>query len=288
MPLHMKFCAGIVLLFLLFFTPARVYAAVVLNEIFPKTENPAQQWIELYNTGSEDMLLDLWELEHAAGGESFRLDGFIIRANDFLLLSQTQTGVTLSAGGDTVRLMDPKGTHGGVDNVSYPSSLVQNTALGRSPNGTGGWGICPNATPGIPNTCLLPSPTETPLPTPTYTPTPSNSPTPTGTPGPTSTPGPSGSPTPPPIDQKPPDTPAAEVAILGTNIDPQAAIAPEAPLDLLAGADIPVATPTPVAFMQSEAYRYLWVAGIGIGVLLAVVVVIVGRNHKKRKIVLHI
>ncbi len=267
----------IMLLLLVCVNPPQVKAAVVINELLPKTQDSASQWIELYNTDVADVALDYWELRHTADdNKAFLLNGLTIPGKGFMVLTKAQTGIVFSAQGDTVQLIDDGGHL--VDSKSYPNTLAYNTAMGLAIDGTGALGICSSPTPGAPNNCQLPTPTETPIPPPTNTSTPTHTPAPTEPAKPTATPS---------------ATIAPTTAVLGTQDNasfgfsmqpshpPPASPAP-------AEQTTPVATPTPVAFLQSKTYRYLWAAGIGIGVLLAVTIIVAGRHHKKRKIVIEI
>ncbi len=78
-------------LLLLFLSLGRstAFAAVVINEMYPKYADPAWEWVELYNTGSESVSLDRWKLAHTAGdGEPFILNASaVIQPHGFLLTS---------------------------------------------------------------------------------------------------------------------------------------------------------------------------------------------------------
>ncbi len=62
-----------ILLLLAFLTPqipkfhTVVYASVVINELYPKPSDEQSEWIELYNSGSESVSLNLWKLENTEG-----------------------------------------------------------------------------------------------------------------------------------------------------------------------------------------------------------------------------
>jgi hypothetical protein len=180
---------AITLLFLSpFFTNKSLFAAVVINELYPKVEPATQEWIELYNNGTESVSLDRWKLDHTAGdAKSFILPANAnIQPHGFLTFYGSQTAINFSVEGDTVRFFDVNGTL--VDSQSYPSILGYNTSMGRSSDGGGTWALCTTATYNIPNNCPQPSPTPTPIPTNTSTPTPTPLPTKTPTRTPTSTP----------------------------------------------------------------------------------------------------
>ncbi len=175
------------LFFLLPFLPVgrgSVFAAVVINEIFPKTEDVTLEWIELYNTGNESVSLNLWTLANTVGdAKTFHMGAeWNIFPHGFLTFYQSRTGISLNASGDTVRLSDDKNTL--VDSQSYSSTIGMNRSMGRSTDGGGVWTTCNDpATPDNPNTC--PSPTPTPTQPPTPTPTPVVTIAPTDTPIPT-------------------------------------------------------------------------------------------------------
>jgi hypothetical protein len=154
-------------------TPA--YAAVVINEIVPKTEPAANEWVELYNTDSSSVSLNQWRLQNTTGTvQTYILNASaIIASHGFLTLNGSQTNMSFSIGGDTVRIFDEKNNE--VDSQSYPGILGYNTAMGRSIDGSGIWTLCTTATYNMPNDCPQPSPT----PTPTVTPTPMLPQTPT-------------------------------------------------------------------------------------------------------------
>jgi predicted extracellular nuclease len=234
----------IFLLISLLLVPTSVHATVTINEIFPKSSDIKYTWFELYNTGPTSVSLDRWKLETNSSG-SFTLNASaIIEPNNFLVFYQTQTGITFSVHGDTLKLLDNTNTL--VDTQSYPGILGYNTSMGRVTDGTGAWTICTPApdymaTAGKPNKCP-PPPSQAPTPTPT---TIINSPTNTSSPSPRPY---SSSPTP---SMHPTTTNDAD--ILNYSISP---------------------TPTslPTDFRASETYKNIWIAtlssGIGIGILI--------------------
>lgn len=143
----------VIAIVLFFLSPMRVDAAVVVNELFPKTSDPALSWIELYNNGSDAVSLDRWTLGNTGSPtKTYMMNAsFIIPSHAYLVFSQAQTGITFSLAGDSVRLVDDKG--GVADSQSYESTLGYNVAIGRSIDGGGSWSICTIQTPGKVNTC---------------------------------------------------------------------------------------------------------------------------------------
>ena len=179
------------------FTHSSARAAVVINELVPKMEPATGEWVELYNTGSESVSLDRWHIDHTTGDvKSFILNASaVIGPHGFLTFSGTQTAISFSIGGDTVRLFDANGTL--ADTKSYAGTLGYNTSIGRSTDGGDDWVVCApdpyGATPNTNNNCPpAPTPTPTaaatPFPTATAAPTPTPFPTPIPTQILTSTP----------------------------------------------------------------------------------------------------
>ena len=153
-------------LFIYFLGAGPVHAAVVINEIRPKTSLPDYAFVELYNSGGTRVDLNQWKLENVSSpATSYILPASaIIEPNGFLVFSRPQSGIIFNIDGDTVKLTDFGGSV--VDSQSYPGTLGYNNAMGRSADGTGVWTSCTEATPGRSNLCPEPSPTPTPTPTP--------------------------------------------------------------------------------------------------------------------------
>lgn len=143
------------------------HAAVVINELFPKTDPVTREWIELYNAGSEPVSLDRWKIR-TSGGEAILNASAIIAPHGFATFAQSQLAISFSIDGDTVQLFDANANR--VDSQWYPGTLGYNTSMGRSIDGAGSWTLCTTATPNAANDCPQPSPTATPIPTSTPTP----------------------------------------------------------------------------------------------------------------------
>lgn len=154
-----------------FSSTLRVSAAVVVNELYPKTQNQQTQFIELYNSGENAVSLDRWRIEQQSGDrKNFQFNAsYIIQAKQFLLLPGAQTGIVFPIDGDTVTLRNEKNEI--IDTQGYEGILGFNTSMGRTKDGAGVWVICSTATPETRNNCPEPTPTSTPLPTKKPTPT---------------------------------------------------------------------------------------------------------------------
>ena len=165
---------GVLTLFVFspFFFKSSVYAAVLINELYPKTSDITLEWVELYNTGTETVSLNQWRLDHTGtNSQSFVLNASMtIQPHGFLTINENQSTIVFSIDGDTVRLFDANGAL--VDSQSYPGILGYNTSMGRSSDGAGSWTICTIPTYNMTNNCPPPTPTPTALPTTTPTETP--------------------------------------------------------------------------------------------------------------------
>lgn len=185
---------------------------LVINEIFPNpiTSNEPDEWIELYNSGDEQVDLSEYKIDDIEGGSSpFQLSG-IIEGKSWILLPKSVTGITLNNTNDDVRLISNSGEI--IDSVSYDTTQ-EGKSYARIPDGNGAFEWVDHPTPNATNSVDVPtpspsnepsptptvSPTQEPTPTPTVEPTPTSQPTPTPTMEPTNTPTPepTATPTPP-------------------------------------------------------------------------------------------
>ena len=87
--------------FFLLFAASTVHAAVVINEILPKTD-PASEWIELYNTGTDQVSLNAWTLQITNGNhKTFILNASNnISSHGYLVLTEPNTGIDFDISGD--------------------------------------------------------------------------------------------------------------------------------------------------------------------------------------------
>jgi len=177
---------------------------VRLNEFLPAPQvvdwngdgqaNADDEWIELYNLGSQAVDLGQWMLDDVAGGGTapYRIpSGVVIGPGQHLVLFRSTTGVALNdTGGDTVRLLWPDGRE--VDGYTY-THTSPDASFSREQDGTGAWTDAYPPSPGGPNLPATPTPTPTETATPTatssstVTPTPTETATPLDTPTPTAT-----------------------------------------------------------------------------------------------------
>ena len=157
----------------LFFFPSRALAQVVINEVLPVPAE-GEDWLELYNTTDEEIVLRDLTLSDSTSN-LVAINEATVSARGFLVF---EVGNRLNNGGDTVYLKNSQGAT--VDEFGYDENPGTGIALGRVPDG-GQWGVCSQPTKGSSNQCVLPTSIPTATPEPTATPT---SPPPTAAPTP--------------------------------------------------------------------------------------------------------
>jgi hypothetical protein len=127
--------------------PTAFPGAVVINEFLPhpRTDwnadgliNNSDEYIELINMGSESISLKNWRLDDGEGGSSpYTLPEVTLLPRGMLVLFASQTGLSLSDGGDTVRLIKPDGRT--ADIFNYPVVTAADRTWCRLPDGNGAW-----------------------------------------------------------------------------------------------------------------------------------------------------
>lgn len=167
----------------LFLFPAVANAQVVINE-FVANGDP-KEWVEFKNSsGSAEYLKNYWldddtDFNDDSGSSTKKLLS-TLNISSATYPYYEISGSFLNNDGDDVAIFDSSGNL--VDYYHYDSSQGSNVAMGRSPDGTGGFYFLLTPTKGTSNS----NPQTTPIPSPTPTPTSTSTPTPTSTP--TSTP----------------------------------------------------------------------------------------------------
>lgn len=134
---------------------------LVLNEFVPR---PGQDWnndgkvdvfdeyIEIYNAGITNINLSGWELDDEAdqGSEPYTLPGRTLKPGEYAVYYASTTGISLSDGGDTVRLLKPNGDV--ADAYTYGVVKYANQTWCRQPDGYIRWIDSCAPSPGRPNT----------------------------------------------------------------------------------------------------------------------------------------
>jgi hypothetical protein len=129
-----------------------------INELLPhpRTDwnadgvaNYGDEYIEIINIGVLPANLKNWTLQDSDGTDSYTLPETILQPRQIVVLYGSQTGISLSDGGDGVRLIRPNGQI--VDAFDYPVVEAADRSWCRLPDGNGiwTWGCWP--TPGRPN-----------------------------------------------------------------------------------------------------------------------------------------
>ncbi|HBI17380.1 MAG: Microbial collagenase [Candidatus Moranbacteria bacterium GW2011_GWF2_34_56] len=92
---------------------------VRINEILPNPKNEADEFIELYNFGNNDIELEGWVLKDGTAGGVYKLKGDKnIKKKDFLVINKSDSDISLNnSGKESVYLLNPDGAE--VDRTEY-------------------------------------------------------------------------------------------------------------------------------------------------------------------------
>jgi len=86
---------------------------VVINEFLPNPvgSDSAGEFVELKNTGDEEVDLEGWQIDDEEGGSTpYTIgEGVVLAAGQIKSFGRTETGIALNNNGDKVRLLDPAG-----------------------------------------------------------------------------------------------------------------------------------------------------------------------------------
>ncbi|MDH3323584.1 MAG: lamin tail domain-containing protein [Flavobacteriaceae bacterium] len=113
-----------------------------LNEIMSKDVDPNPDWIEVYNSGNEDMdISGYWLNDKPTAEGGFEIPGgTIIKAGGFYVVDSNESGESVSSGGEDVSLSEPDGTV--IDHTKTPDmSNDVGLTWGREIDGEGEWMI---------------------------------------------------------------------------------------------------------------------------------------------------
>lgn len=153
-------------------TPTIFPGNVVINEYLPRPAsdwdnageaNSRDEYIELINMGVTDINIKNWKLDDIADGGSspFTLPDLVLSPLEIVRFFASETGISLSDGGDTVRLLKPDGRTADLHN--YTIVTLSDQSWCRLPDGSGAWAFICRPTPGRPNIradLVLPPPGE--------------------------------------------------------------------------------------------------------------------------------
>lgn len=100
---------------------------IILSEIMPNPEGTDTdfEWIEIYNTGTQNVDLGNWMLDDAEeGSDPYTFPaGTLIEAQDFLVIYRSESDISLNNDTDEVRLFD------------YENNLKDSVSYGSAPEG---------------------------------------------------------------------------------------------------------------------------------------------------------
>lgn len=102
--------------------PKPAPSAIRINELFPNPEEKgeANEWIELFNAGSETIDLSHWQLSKKSARYTFP-EGTMLPAGGFLVISRTESKLALkNSGEETLSLLDP--SENIAHSISYTST----------------------------------------------------------------------------------------------------------------------------------------------------------------------
>ena len=132
--------------------PAPDLPAVLINEILadPKESDAENEFIELYNAGTETVDLSGWRLDDARvddGAYQFSNENLnhVLFPGSYLALFRPETRITLNNDTDSVILLDPDGRE--VDRFDF-ASQGSGRSWGRNPENLDEWLVFKNPTPG--------------------------------------------------------------------------------------------------------------------------------------------
>ncbi len=167
-------CAGVVT-----YTPTRtplptrtntpVPGVVVINEFLPRprldwngdgTVNNLDEFVELINMGTRSVDLKNWRLDNGSGTPFYTLPSLTLLPRQIARYFRSKTGLALSDGGGSVRVVKPDGST--ADSYNYPPVAAADVSWCRLPDGTGIWAFACHPSPASLNTALGAAPTYAP------------------------------------------------------------------------------------------------------------------------------
>jgi len=138
---------------------------VVINEFLPHPHsdwnndgaaNVGDEYIEIINLDTIAVNVKNWRLDTGINSnKTFSLPDITLQPRQIAYFFGSQTGLSLSDGGGTVRLLKSNGYI--VDAYTYPVVELADRTWCRLPDGTGVWGFACQPSPGRPN--ILPDTT---------------------------------------------------------------------------------------------------------------------------------
>ncbi|MBE0545407.1 MAG: lamin tail domain-containing protein [Verrucomicrobia bacterium] len=126
------------------------YRTIVINELLIHTDLPQEDFVELYNYGSQAVDLSGCTLSDRPDIDKFTIPGStVIPAGGFVSFTETQLGFAFSTLGEEVYLKNPAGTRV-IDALRFEAQ-DNGVALGRYPDGAPNFHELTDPTPGAAN-----------------------------------------------------------------------------------------------------------------------------------------
>lgn len=139
--------------------PTAIPAAVALNEFLPHpqtdwngdgTANVGDEYIEIINVSPNAFNVKGWKLDTGLNSlKTFTLPDLTLQPRQIATFFGSRTGISLSDGGGTVRLLRSDGRV--MDAYTYPVVELPERTWCRLPDGSAIWGFTCRPTPGQPN-----------------------------------------------------------------------------------------------------------------------------------------
>lgn len=140
--------------------PTAYPGVVAINEFLPHqgsdwngdgATDVGDEYIELINMGTGNINLNNWKLDDdgAGGSAPYTLPETILMPRQIAVFFASETGLSLSDGGDTVRLIKPDGRT--ADLFNYPVVSAADQTWCRLPDGNGDWAFACRPSPARPN-----------------------------------------------------------------------------------------------------------------------------------------
>ncbi len=128
----------------------QTWTGVVINEWLAHTDDPVEDFVELYNASTQAVSLAGFWLSDDPATNKFRIpDGTVIPPGGYLVWTQSQLGFALDAAGEVIVLRAPDGRTV-VDMIAFGAS-ANGVSSGRTPDGAPDWTDLSSPTPGAPN-----------------------------------------------------------------------------------------------------------------------------------------
>jgi hypothetical protein len=136
-------------------TPTTIPGIVVINEFLPHpntdwngdgTMNTGDEYIELINMGTEPVNIKNWKLDNGSGTTAFKIPDLTLLEREIVIFYHSESGIPLSDGGGTVRLVKSDGRT--ADIYNYPGVTAADVTWCRLPDGRGAWAFDCQPTPG--------------------------------------------------------------------------------------------------------------------------------------------